>query len=51
VLHGRRVLDVHDVLEVLDQQVGDHEPELGGIQLALALLHVVAALEVAMMEA
>ena len=45
LLHGRGVLDVHDVLEVLDQQVGHQEAELGGIELGLALLHVLAGLD------
>jgi hypothetical protein len=42
---GGRVLDVHDVLEVLDEQIGHEEAELGGVELGLALLHVVAGFD------
>ena len=45
LLHGGGVLDVHDVLEVLDQEVGDQEAELGGPELGVPLLHVLAGLD------
>src|SRR5262245_55788102 len=45
LLHGRGVLDVHDVLEMLDQQVGHQEAQLRGMEPAIALLDVLARLD------
>ena len=36
--------DVEDVVEVLDQQVGHDQADLGGDELAAVLLHVLALL-------
>ena len=45
LLHRGGVLDVHDVVEVVDEQVRHHEAELGGEELALALLDVLPGLD------
>ena len=44
-LHARGVLGIHQVVEALDQQVGDHHAQLRGLEAALVLLHVVPVLD------
>src|ERR1035441_1131856 len=44
LLHAGGILDVENIVEVLEQQPGDHSAQLGGVETAALLPHVLALL-------